>query len=177
MIPTTVPKRPMNGAVEPIVARNPRPRFNWISVSAMESSERARDELERVRPDRLRSGARRRTRGCPPRPPAPRGNSGAACAASISSWTSPPWRNFPNTGLNICDWREAARKRRCLSTITPTEKMDSRARQAITAPPNSPTFPNSSVKLMASSFAPQRAAPHSPWSAHALGCAVSDLIS
>ena len=28
MIPTTVPKRPMNGAVEPIVARSPRPRFN-----------------------------------------------------------------------------------------------------------------------------------------------------
>src|SRR5712692_1654237 len=28
MIPTTVPKRPTNGAVEPIVARNPRPLFN-----------------------------------------------------------------------------------------------------------------------------------------------------
>src|SRR5215470_12129926 len=37
MIPTTVPKRPTNGAQEPIVARIPRPRFNWISVSDMES--------------------------------------------------------------------------------------------------------------------------------------------
>src|SRR5881628_2085313 len=37
MIPTTVPKRTMNGAVEPIVARKPRPRFNSISVSDMES--------------------------------------------------------------------------------------------------------------------------------------------
>ena len=28
MIPTTVPNSPMKGAVEPIVARNPRPHFN-----------------------------------------------------------------------------------------------------------------------------------------------------
>src|SRR5437879_13603969 len=37
IIPTTVPNRPTNGTVEPIVARNPRPFFKLISVSEMES--------------------------------------------------------------------------------------------------------------------------------------------
>src|SRR5262249_43948495 len=70
--------------------------------------------------------------------------------ASIRSWTSPPCKNFLNSGLNICDWRKAARKRRCLSTIIPTENTESRARQIITAPPNKPTCPISSVKVMVS---------------------------
>ena len=38
MIPTTVPKRPMNGAVEPIVARPPSPRFISVSVRTVERS-------------------------------------------------------------------------------------------------------------------------------------------
>jgi hypothetical protein len=37
ILPRPVPKMPMNGAVDPIVARKARPRFNWINVSDMES--------------------------------------------------------------------------------------------------------------------------------------------
>ena len=81
-----------------------------------------------------------------------------------------------NAGLNISDWREAERKRRCLSTIIPTEKMDSKARQTITAPPNRPTFPNQFRKLIASSSAPQLAVAFVLAGAP-LGRAVSDLIS
>src|SRR5881296_2856699 len=83
---------------------------------------------------------------------------------------SPPRRNFLNAGLNISDWRRAERKRRFLSRIIPTETRDSRARQAMTAPPNKPTFPNNSVKLMVSSLAPHwPAAPHSVRPAHRRG--------
>src|SRR5581483_9987001 len=82
--------------------------------------------------------------------------------ARIRSWTFPLCKNFLNSGLNNSDWREDERKRQCLSTIIPTEKTDNRARQHITAPPNKPTCPNSSVKLTASSFAPHsRALQHS----------------
>ena len=42
MIPTTVPNRPMNGAVDPIVARPPSPLFMSARVRAAERS-RARD--------------------------------------------------------------------------------------------------------------------------------------
>src|SRR5260221_297041 len=42
-------------------------------------------------------------------------------AASITSCIWPPWRSFPNMGLNVCDCRRAERNRRCLSTIIPTE--------------------------------------------------------
>ena len=74
--------------------------------------------------------------------------------------------NFASKGLKVCVSRAAARKRRYLSTITATEKMDSKARQHITAAPNRPTFLSSSVKVIAFSYAPQpRAAPHSFWSA------------
>src|SRR5262249_33343362 len=58
-------------------------------------------------------------------------------------------------GLKACVSRVAARKRRYLSTITATEKMDSAARQQITPAPNMPTVFSSSVKGMASSYAPQ----------------------
>src|SRR6266403_2134942 len=75
-----------------------------------------------------------------------------------------------NSGLNFSDSREAEENRRCLSMIIPTEKTESRARETITAPPNIPTCPNSSVKFMAFSFAPHwLALPHCPkWTCRAL---------
>ncbi len=52
MMPTTVPNRPMNGAVEPIVARPPGPFFISAEVRDDGAIERASDR-------------RRRGRGCP----------------------------------------------------------------------------------------------------------------
>src|SRR5207248_11251154 len=81
--------------------------------------------------------------------------------ALISSLASPPRRKFLNTGLNICDCRIARRKRRCFSMITASEKKDSATRQIITAPPNRPTFPNNSLKVIVSSCDSSRISTHS----------------
>src|SRR5437870_6343106 len=48
IIPTTVPNRPTNGTVEPIVARNPRPFFKLISVSEMESLMRSEEHTSEL---------------------------------------------------------------------------------------------------------------------------------
>ena len=50
MIPTTVPNKPMNGAVEPIVARLETPRFNSAWTIA-EARSRARREASMVSPE------------------------------------------------------------------------------------------------------------------------------
>src|SRR6185312_5913211 len=153
IIPATVPKRPTNGAVEPIVARKPRPCFNWTSVSDIESlsaSVTSSCEAEASPPD-LRTPSYSRM---PAETTCARCDFWFCCTASISSWISPPWRNLVNTSLKFCVSRAAARKRRYLLTITATEKKDSAIRQQITAAPNTPTFLSSSVKVIISSCAP-----------------------
>src|SRR6185437_5213565 len=152
MIPATVPKRPTNGAVEPIVARNPRPCFNWTNVSDMESlsaSLTSSCEADGSPPDLCTPSYSR----MPAETTCAKCDFWFCCTASISSLTSPPWRNLVNISLNICDSREAARKWRYLLTITATEKKDSAIRQQITAAPNTPTFLSSSVKVIISSCA------------------------
>src|SRR6185437_12182798 len=152
-IPATVPKRPTNGAVEPIVARNPRPCFNWTSVSDIESlsaSVTSSCEAEGSPPD-LRTPSYSRM---PAETTCGRCDFWFCCTASISSWTSPPWRNLVNISLKISVSRDAARKWRYLLTITATEKKDSAIRQQITPAPNTPTFLSSSVKVIISSCAP-----------------------
>jgi hypothetical protein len=64
-----------------------------------------------------------------------------------------------------------------LSTITATEKMDSKARQHITPAPNRPTFLSSSVKVIAFSYAPQPGCATFILVGAPLGRSVCELIS
>ena len=74
----------------------------------------------------------------------------------------------PATGARPCGNAGA-----CLRS-SPPKRWTAAARQSITAPPNKPTFPSSSVKVIASSLEPQsRAAPHSFWYGAPSGRAVS----
>jgi hypothetical protein len=139
MIPTTVPKRPMNGAVEPIVASHPSPRRSSIIASILRCSS-ALLTISSWGPGRFRAPSRSRSAS------ARRDHLRDVRVLMLlegleACLTSPARSDFSYSGRYAWDWRDAARKRRCLSRITPTEKIDRSARQHIHQAPKSRRSP------------------------------------